>query len=252
MPHLLLAALLCLVLLPGHAMAESSMNIATNPENIAIGARFNGTKLEVKGSAPAGSAVIVRLVGEPSELHLREKGKVFNLLWMNVGTVKLNNVPKVCIIDTSQTFEKMGAAGAAYSLAGQVSKVEIEEGADTHGIDIAHELLLLKTKEGLYAEAEQGIILGPEKNGLADFSTQLDVPSKLAPGTYLIETVAIKDGKVVAQSTDTITADMVGFPAWLSHLAYQKSLLYGIMATVIALISGLVIGLVFGSKGGAH
>ena len=33
-------------------------------------------------------------------------------------------------------------------------------------IDIPHELLLLKTKEGLYHEAAEGITLGPVKNGL--------------------------------------------------------------------------------------
>ncbi len=252
MPHLLLVALLCLGLLPGHAIAESSMNIATTPATINMGARYNGAKIEIKGSAPAGSAVIVRFVGEPSELHLRQKGKVFGLLWMNVGTIKLENVPKVCIIDTSVPFEKIGEAGAPYSLAGTVKEVEIEKDADTHGIDIANELLLLKKHGKLYSESEQGVIMGPEKDGLTDFSTQLNVPSSLAPGKYLIEAVAVKDGKVIADATDSITAEMVGFPAWLSHLAYQKSLLYGIMATVIALISGLVIGLVFGSKGGAH
>jgi hypothetical protein len=66
-----------------------------------------------------------------------------------------------------------------------------------------------------------------------------------------VEAIAIKDGAVVGRYATTVEAALIGFPKWLSDLAYEKSLLYGILATVIAVFSGLAIGLVFQSKG-AH
>jgi hypothetical protein len=74
----------------------------------------------------------------------------------------------------------------------------------------------------------------------------------LKPGGYVVEAAAVKGGVVVAQSSSQVVAQLTGFPAWLNHLAFGRSLLYGIMATVIAIVSGLVIGLIFQGKGGAH
>ena len=84
------------------AVAGQPVTVSTNPSAILIGTQYDGMQLEVSGTVPAGSEVVLRFTGAPSELHLREKGKVFGLLWMNVGKVVVNNVPKVCIIDSSR------------------------------------------------------------------------------------------------------------------------------------------------------
>ncbi len=54
-----------------------------------MGAQYDGLNLKVQGTVPAGSDVVLRFTGAADELHLREKGKVFGLLWMNVGTGNL-------------------------------------------------------------------------------------------------------------------------------------------------------------------
>lgn len=247
-----LALLFLLALqLPCISMAAEGFNLTTVPEKILIGAQYSGMKLQIKGTAPAGSGVILRFTGAPATMHLREKGKVFNLLWMNIGTVTLANAPQVCIIDSSRPLTEMGRTAAAYSLDGLVAAIEVEEGADTESIDVHKEFLALKKGEGLYSQTEQGVLMGPQEGDLVPFTASLAIPSALRPGEYHVEAVAIRDNKVVGDTTTTISAEMVGFPAWLNQMAFQRSLLYGVLATVIALFSGLVIGLVFQSKG-AH
>ena len=79
------------------------------------------------------------------------------------------------------------------------------------------------------------------------------MPSRLSPGAYTIEAVAIKDGAVVARGASAITAAFVGAPAFLADMAFGHGLLYGILASIIAILGGLIISQIFsGSKGGAH
>jgi len=251
-PHakrLLLAAVL--LVLPALAAAGTTEGLTVTPANIVMGAQYNGLDLKVSGTVPANSEVIVRLTGAPSTLHLREKGKVFGLVWMNVGKVTLNNVPKICLITASSPLDLLGKAAVPFRLEALAKEISIEKDGGDPSIDIPHQLLLLKTKEKLYGEAAQGITLGPNEGGVRSFTAVIKVPSAISPGAYQVEAIALHNETVTGHSTATITAELIGFPKWLSELAFQHSLLYGVMATVVAIFSGLVIGLVFQSKG-AH
>ena len=248
--RLLLAAVLT-VLSSLTAMASTEGGLTLVPGNIVMGAQYNGLDLKVSGTVPADSEVVLRLTGAASELHLREKGKVFGLLWMNVGKVTLNNVPKVCLISASSPLELLGKAAAPFRLDALAKAVGVEKDGGDPSVDIPHQLLLLKTKEKLYGESAQGITLGPNEGGVRTFTAVVKVPSALAPGDYQIEAIALHNDIVTGRQTTTIRAELIGFPKWLSELAFQKSALYGVMATVIAIFSGLAIGLVFQSKG-AH
>jgi hypothetical protein len=232
-------------------MASTEGGLTLVPANIVMGAQYNGLDLKVSGTVPADSEVILRLTGASSELHLREKGKVFGLLWMNVGKVTLSNVPKVCLISASSPLDLLGKAAAPFRLDALAKAVGVEKEGGDSAVDIPHQLLLLKTKEKLYGESAQGITLGPNEGGVRPFTAVIKVPSALTPGEYRVEAIALHNDTVTGRQTATIRAELIGFPRWLSKLAFQKSALYGVMATVIAIVSGLAIGLVFQSKG-AH
>ncbi len=240
-----------LLVLPCLSHADETGSISATPASIEMGAQYDGISLKVKGTVPAGSDVILRLTGAVRDLHLRQKGKVGGLLWMNVGTVTLTNVPNVSLIDTSRPFAELGAVAVPFRLESLRDVIKIEQDAKAEKIDIPHELFLLKQHEKLYSEKEGGVHLGPVEGSLASFSAELAIPSALAPGKYQVEAIALKDGAVVGKYTVAVNAELIGFPKWLSKLAFEKSLLYGILATVIAVFAGLAIGLVFQSKG-AH
>jgi uncharacterized protein (TIGR02186 family) len=242
---------LILALIPCMAYAAAPMTMTASPTNILMGARFDGVTLKASGTIPAGSDVILRFTGAPEELHLRKKGKVFGLLWMNTGKVVLNNVPRIFLVESSRSFDQLGAAATPFQLASLKSSIKVEEGASSGDVDVIHELLLLKKNDGLYTETTGGIHLGPDTGATRTFAAEIAIPSAVAPGHYNIEAVAVKDGVVVGQQATDVEAKLIGFPAWLSKMAFNNGLLYGILATVIAVVSGLAIGLVFQSKG-AH
>jgi len=243
--------LFVLSLIPCMASASMPMTMTAEPANILMGAQFDGINLKASGTIPAGSDVVLRFTGAPEKLHLREKGKIGGLLWMNTGKVVLNNVPKICLVVSSRPFADLGEAAVPFQLASLKSSIEVEEGADSGEVDLIHELLLLKKNDHLYSENTGGINLGPDQGATRNFSADISIPSAVAPGHYSIEAVAVKDGAVVGKASTDVEARLTGFPAWLSQMAFNRGLLYGVLATVIAIISGFAIGLVFQSKG-AH
>jgi hypothetical protein len=251
---IVMAAALCLFL---HAplFAGEGIQMKVQPDTINIDALYNGTIITVAGTVPADSEVIVRFVGAPSDLHMKAKGKVFGLLWMNLGSLTIKDVPSVCIVCSGMDS---GASNAARSqavrdlhLAGLKQSAKIESSTATDGAGSVEELIKLKESEGLYREMSMSISYGPVIDGSKTFKAEVQVPSRLSPGKYTVDVAAIKDGEIIARSELPVTVNLVGAPAFLANLAFGYGAIYGILATIIAMLSGLAIGMVFQSKG-AH
>jgi hypothetical protein len=176
-------------------------------------------------------------------------------LWMNVEQIHFRNLPKVYLLWTSDTLATLEEAGGglptlplAYEtfLAGALEKKTPSEEPL-----LIHELIKLKEADHLYQTLEGTIRTRPLEKGMWDQADAiLEVPAKIYPGRYALELIAVKDGKGSLLHTSTLEVKLVGFPALVSNLALQKGLLYGILAVLIATMSGLLIGIVFTSKGG--
>ncbi len=253
---LLCAAVLCL-LLSVPVYAGDSMQPTVEPQVISIGALYNGTTLHVDGSIPADGNVVLRFLGASCNLQLKEKGKVFGLMWMNLDSLVLSGVPSVCIVDAAEipgSSAKSSGEGKAlepFLLGALKDGARIEgEGAGQHE-SAFDEFIKLKKEEGLYREVAGNIRFDPASDGRKSFHAEIPVPSRLAPGDYLVEVSAIRNGGVVSRSELPVSVKLVGFPGFLAGLAYKHAALYGVLATLIALLGGLAIGAVFQSKG-AH
>lgn len=254
---LLLTALLCLVP-ASYVHAQDGVQASVEPREIQVGALYNGTSLHVTGRIPADSDVVLRFLGAACNLHLKEKGKVCGIMWMNLDSLVFNGVPSVCIVNAAgiphspdmKTADDKDGIADPLSLEALKKGVTIEnEGAEDE--NAFEELIKLKKQEGLYREVTGNVFYGETSGGLKQFRADIPVPSRLSPGDYVVEASAIRNGAVIARSEQPVTVKLVGVPAFLAGLAFGHSVLYGVLATVIALLSGLVIGVVFQSKG-AH
>ncbi|TVM26252.1 TIGR02186 family protein, partial [Oceanidesulfovibrio marinus] len=67
-----------------------------------------------------------------------------------------------------------------------------------------------------------------------------------------LASLAVKDGPEFAMTEKDLKVELVSTPLFMAKLAFGHGALYGILATIIALVSGLVIGLIFPSKGEGH
>jgi uncharacterized protein (TIGR02186 family) len=235
------------------AFAEGSAKLEVGSSNIDIGTFYNGTALKVTGTVPDDSEAVLRFIGKPSELHMKEKGKAMGLLWMNLNSLVFRDVPDVFLVSSSSSFSVSPDREAVMNTIG-LSSLRKAIGVEAEKTDktlAVNELIRLKQQEGLYRETSGNVSYIPGTGGQKNFAADIAIPSRLVPGEYSVELSVVRNGQVVASEIQPVSASFSGFPKLMSGIAFGNSLLYGVLATVIAIFSGFAIGMVFQSKG-AH
>jgi uncharacterized protein (TIGR02186 family) len=228
------------------------MKISASPTHIQITAFYNGSHVKVTGEIPSGADVAIRLKGVGEEVHLKKKGQVGGLLWMNTGKIIFKNVPDVFMVYTTGSVASMLDDPSLHLGYWSVSdEVEVEPASEDKKF-LFGEFIKLKESNGVYIIDKNSIKYNGESGGKKQFEAELFIPPKMKPGTYKIEAFAIQDGKIVANANVPFTLELVGFPRWISDLAWNHSLLFGLMAVFVALGAGLAIGMIFRGGGGAH
>lgn len=223
---------------------------ALSPQHVAISALYDGQDLTVTGEAPAGSQVVVRLAGEPRSFDMKRKGRVLGLLWMNTEKVTFSEAPSVFLVAASP--ETPAASLAALGVPGLSGKITVAS-QEPDKAALVTEFLKYQQAEKLYRENAGQVTLGPDAGQRRPFTAVLHLPSRLSPGAYAVEVLALQDGAVAARGDVSLQASFVGAPAFLADMAFGHGALYGILASIIAILGGLVIGQLFrGAKSGAH
>jgi hypothetical protein len=231
---------------PQLANSKVSATAKNEPNLIAIGALFNGTQLTVSGNVGIKNDVVVLVSGKQEALALKKKGKALGLLWMNLGDVHIKNVPNVYLLYSS--WEKLGF-GFEYL------KKEMEIEAPQAERDMmANEFLKLKQKHGLYA-FHPGEIRFEQKNETEkSFAAAVWIPPRIPFGEFQITVMEINNGHIIDTAKHELKVKEEGIPLMLSSLAFNHSLLYGLLAVFVAVVAGLAMDFFFGTGkgGGAH
>jgi hypothetical protein len=106
----LVGSMLCL-LATSAAFAQDDLQLAATPKVIDIGALYNGTTINASGVAPADSEIVLRFLGEPHDVHMKEKGRVFGVMWMNLDSLTFMGVPNVCIVSSATNLDGLAGNG---------------------------------------------------------------------------------------------------------------------------------------------
>ena len=232
---------------PVWAADPAAVSVAVNPESIRINALYNGMDLTVTGRVPAGSEVVLRLLGEDKTFSMRQKGKVFGLLWMNLDKVSFTGAPNVFLAAASGGAPE--AARVKFGIPGLADRITVAASDPDKG-KLVGEFLKYQKMEKLYQENAGTVSLGPDADGSRPFEAVIHMPSRLSPGAYRVEVVAVNDGQVVGEGKCSLDASFVGIPAFLYKAAFEHGTLYGVMASVIAILGGLVISQIFNAAKG--
>ncbi len=223
------------------------------PKTIRIGTFFSGGQVTVRGVVPAGDQVALRILGPRHPLVLMKKGRVGGL-WMNVGQVTFQDIPKIYLLWTSTPVSSLGTEAERRSwkmdypslLAGALPRNNPEEEGR-----LLQELVKLKEADQLYHIFEGAVKMKSlEPEDWEQVDALLSLPAKIEPGSYSLEMIAFKGGQGRLIHSSTLEVRLAGLPALVSDLAARQGLWYGILAVLIATVSGLLIGIVFSSKGG--
>ncbi len=249
---LISCSIVLLTLSPACAEDSSSVFFDIKPNLIKIGTFYNGTTVKVKGRIPRGSDAVLRLSGHYTHISLKKKGKIAGLLWMNTGDITIGNVPEVfLIISSSEMKQKMDdpALNLGYKYLEKMMTLE-PEGEDKGFI--FKEFVKLLEQTGTYGIFTNNLNYTTEQDGSRSFEATIPIPPKMKQGLYKVELFAVKNSQVIGKKEKNLNLEQVGFPALVSKMAFDHSLIYGAGAVIIAIFAGLLMGILFKGKGGAH
>ncbi|MEM7464205.1 MAG: TIGR02186 family protein, partial [Pseudomonadota bacterium] len=110
--------------------------------------------------------------------------------------------------------------------------------------EFAESLLRIRENDGLYSENPEGVdFLGSNL-----FRATLELPSSVPIGKHTVTAYLFRDGELLSSRQDSFQVRKVGFEDALYNLAHQHGFWYGVIAVIIALITGWLASVVFGRR----
>ena len=223
---------------PSPQAAESGyIDIDLSKPEVELTASFDGAELLLFGIHNPGTDVIIVVRGPGIDTPVRRKERIAGI-WMNNDEVVFKNAP---------TF---------YSAASTLPPSEILSTKVLKRYEIGVENLNLEAKNPAISKDEiklfsAGLIRNManvdlyssnvaeiNKVGRQLFRTNLWFPSNVSVGDYTVTTHLIMDGKVINTKATNIVVHKVGIEADVYNFAHDYALFYGLLAVVIAVVSG--------------
>jgi uncharacterized protein (TIGR02186 family) len=234
--------------LPARA-AEPGLKVS--PPAVQIGTFFNGQTVTVSGTIPAGAQAVLEMMGPSAEEHLMRKGRR-GPLWMNVGTITVQNAPSLYLV-MSSAKELLTAAPAEATWGYRALEKRIVFSGKIEPSErqkFLEQFLELKESENIYSSRPGALKVAAASGGVSAVTASFPLPTNIRPATYKICLSVIADGKAVSNTCTDLTVEMVGFPALMAQLAHQHGVAYGVLAVVLAIVVGFAMGFLFKGGGG--
>jgi hypothetical protein len=234
--------------LPARAAAPV---LTLSPATVKIGVFFNGEKVSVLGALPAGTEAVLEVVGTSAEETLMRKGRRGGL-WMNVGKIMVQNAPSLyLVLSTAKPLLNTPPPEATWGYAALEKRLTFSGRIEpTERPEFLKQFIQLKEEEHFYASLPGALKVEPASGGETPIKGRFLLPTITKPGTYKVSLSVIQAGKVVSSTSTDLKVEMVGFPAVLASLAYSHGATYGVLAVVIAIVTGFAMGFIFKGGGG--
>jgi hypothetical protein len=232
------------------AGAAAGVDVATpfrvEPDRVSVGTFFRGGTIRVTGALEPGSDVIVVFTGRIVEETYNRKGRI-GPFWATVGKVTIGDVPALHLIASGAPVSSLLSRAAIdehlVDLDALVHRATLHP-ADLDRDAVVAEYLKLKRRQGVVGLFEGAVqIRGSSRD--RSFEATIPWPTAAPAGTYRVVVRHVRDLIVIREETRPLEVAYVGLPRLISHLAFERSLAYGVLSVVIALSVGLVMGLLF-------
>ncbi len=196
------------------------------------------------GRVPSERAdIAVVLKGPTQSVRVREKRKILGI-WVNAESAEFRSVPGFYSVASSRPLGKLidERTSAIYELGLRNLHMSPSSGTDPATLRrFENGLVNLMGRNRLFAERpgtveiSQGVL----------YRARLAIPTKVPVGIYTAETFLIRNGKIQAAATRTITIRKSGFERFVAEAAESAPLLYGLFAVLLSIGMGWAAGALF-------
>jgi uncharacterized protein (TIGR02186 family) len=219
--------------------ADDPLLVVPETSQVNITTDFSGTALKAVGAMDGPGDVIIRVAGPPRVATLSRKTR-FGPFWLGGDTVKMAGAPSLLLLYATAPIASLlsPAEQEKYGMRLDGVPVRIEPQPQAHAADDWRRAFLrLKEKQGYYHEDDHAIMVFGNRLFIAD----MRLPGDLQIGTYSVETLLVKSGKVVGHSVGDFKVRLSGIERWVWNAAHDYPWLFGSLFTLAAMVLGFAL-----------
>jgi uncharacterized protein (TIGR02186 family) len=219
--------------------AEEPLVVAPQTSQVNITTDFAGTDLKAVGAMDGPGDLIIKVVGPQQEATLSRETK-FGPFWVGGDTVKMAGAPSLLFLCATAPIASILpiAEQEKYGLLLEGVPVRIQPQLQAHADDDWRKAFFrLKERQGYYHEDNRAIRVFGNRLFIAD----MRLPGDLQTGTYSIETLLVKSGKVVGRNVGDFRVRLSGIERWVWNAAHDYPWSFGSLFTLAAMVLGFAL-----------
>lgn len=228
--------------------SSEELQIGVSVDTVPVDSSFSGMRIFVFGSIDKADAldlvasnysIVVAVTGPRGDLVVRKKERTFGI-WTNAHARTYSQVPGYYAVVSGRPLgevaddqllkdARLGIANIDYNLK--------SSGAETFILpepDFSSALRRIRLDEELFSEKSGKV----DYLGKSLFRARIELPANVPIGKHIATTYLFRDNQLLDQKSVNFDVRKVGFERWLYNLAYEQSLLYGLMAVLLAILTG--------------
>lgn len=224
---------------------EERVVAALSQNTVGITATFSGSEIFVFGAIERNRMsdarddemqVIVTVTGPEEPVVIRRKSRELGI-WVNTASVVVDRAPSFYAVSTTGPLDEIlnNTSDLRFQITiDRAVKIVGEAGNVDRPRDFADAAVRLRRASGVYYEQIGDVKITERKL----FQTHFKLPANIVEGDYAARVFILRSGRVIDDFETGIEVRKVGFERWIYNLAYEQSLLYGIMSILVALLAG--------------
>jgi uncharacterized protein (TIGR02186 family) len=251
----LAAAALALMLADAMPAAAEKLVISLSTSRVLIASNFTGAELVLFGSVErdaetlphqGGYDIVVTVTGPRETVTTFRKARLF-AIWVNAESRTFIKAPSYLAVLSNRQINEVAdintlrrtQTGLARTLLPQEIAGDI--GDSTREDPFRQAFLRLKIERGLYHEQQNAVtFLTP-----ALFRATIPLPDNVPTGTYEVDVKLFADGALLTRSPTAFDIVKVGFEQFVASAARDHGLAYGLVTTLMAVLTGWFASVVF-------
>jgi uncharacterized protein (TIGR02186 family) len=240
------AAILLLLALPATARGAPAEQVVAglSQSSVSITAQFQGSEILVYGAvkrdAPSPDTppleVIITVEGPATPVTVRRKERRFGL-WINREAVQVDRAPSFYAVSTTAPLRLVLSETEDLRHRITIPRAIRSIGTAAEAADapsFTEALIRIRTALGAYVLNEGDVRLAEDTL----FRTDVALPANLTEGDYRVRIFLTRGGAVVDTLESTIDVRKAGLERWLTSLARNQPLIYGLLSLAIAVVAG--------------
>jgi len=228
--------------------------LSLSNERVQIASNFIGENLVLFGvvEPDPGKAlrddydVVVTVAGPREIMRTRRKQRVLGI-WVNVGSREFVRVPSYLAVLSSRPVAQIANADTLRRLQLGLDNFLLTQRIGSDLGDTVREdpfraaFVRLQSEHGLYRQAGDAVkFLTPSV-----FRVVIPLPANVPTGPFSVDVELFASGAMIAQSTAALEVIKTGVEQYVADAAGNNGLLYGLLTTLMALLTGWIASVVF-------